>query len=319
MGSSANRLRPSQPEPLEFSIVQPQQNTVVAIGNFDGVHVGHQALLAQARAQAPDLPLVVVTFWPHPKSVIRPGTEPPLLTDLPERIGYLRAAGADEVRVVPFNRDVMGWSPEEFVERVLLPLNPTVIIVGSNFTFGKKAAGTVETLRDLGQGRYTVHEVDLLAVHEITTCSSTVREALDRGEVGEAAVHLGRLFRYSGIVMMGHQRGRDLGFPTANLPVEHGRAAPGDGVYAGWLTIDGEDVAMPASISVGTNPTFDDVPNVVVEAYVLDRTDLNLYGRLVHVDFVARLRGNVKFYGLDSLVEQIEQDVEDTRVILAAQ
>lgn len=299
--------------------MQPQQNTVVAIGNFDGVHVGHQALLAQARAQAPELPLVVVTFWPHPKSVIRPGTEPPLLTDLPERIDYLRQAGADEVRVVPFNPDVMSWSPEEFVERVLLPLNPSVIIVGSNFTFGKKATGTVETLRGLGEGRYRVHEVDLLEVLDVTTCSSTVRAALAAGEVGQAAEHLGRLFRYSGIVMMGHQRGRDLGFPTANLPVERGRAAPGDGVYAGWLTIDGEGTALPASISVGTNPTFDDVPNVIVEAYVLDRTDLNLYGRLVHVDFVERLRGNVKFYGLDSLVEQIEQDVEDTRVILAAQ
>lgn len=316
MGSSAYRLRPSQPDRLESTLVQPQQNSVVAIGNFDGVHVGHQALLAQARAQAPDLPLVVVTFWPHPKSVIRPGTEPPLLTDLPERIDHLRRAGADEVRVVPFTPDVMGWSPEEFVDRVLMPLNPTVIIVGSNFTFGKKAAGTVETLRELGQGRYRVHQVDLLAVHETTTCSSTVREALDRGDVAEAAVHLGRLFRYSGIVMMGHQRGRDLGFPTANLPVERGRAAPGEGVYAGWLTVDGQDEPMPASISVGTNPTFDDVPHVVVEAYVLDRTDLNLYGRLVHVDFVERLRGNVKFYGVDSLIEQMHHDVERTREVL---
>ena len=299
--------------------MQPQENSIVAIGNFDGVHVGHQALLAQAKAQAPGLPLVVVTFWPHPKSVIRPGTEPPLLTDLGERIEYLRQAGADEVRVVPFTHDVMGWSPEEFVDRVLMPLNPSVIIVGSNFTFGKKAAGTVETLRALGRGRFIVHQVDLLEVHETTTCSSAVRSALGRGEVAEAAEHLGRLFRYSGIVMMGHQRGRDLGFPTANLPVERGRVAPGDGVYAGWLTVDGEGARMPASISVGTNPTFDDVPHVVVEAYVLDRTDLNLYGRLVHVDFVARLRGNVKFYGLDSLIEQIEKDVETTRRILAEQ
>ncbi|MGD8214962.1 bifunctional riboflavin kinase/FAD synthetase [Aestuariimicrobium sp. Y1814] len=297
--------------------MQSPHKTVVAIGNFDGVHLGHQTLLAEAQAQAPELPLVVVTFWPHPKSVIRPGTEPPLLTDLPDRIDLLTKAGVSEVRVVPFTADVMAWSPQEFVDRVLLPLQPAVIVVGSNFTFGRKAAGTVATLKELGTGRYQVHEVDLTEVAQVTTCSSAVRQALADGDVEGAAEHLGRPFRYSGVVMMGHQRGRDLGFPTANLPVERGHAAPGDGVYAGWLTIDGETTAMPASISVGTNPTFDDVPHVVVEAYVLDRTDLNLYGKTVHVDFVARLRGNVKFYGLDSLVEQIGKDVEDTRRILA--
>lgn len=297
--------------------MQQQKKTVVAIGNFDGVHVGHRALLAQAQAQAPDLRLVAVTFWPHPKSVIRPGTEPPLLTDLPERIRLLRDAGVDEVRVVPFTPDVMGWTPEEFVERVLLPLHPAVVAVGSNFTFGRRAAGTVQTLRELGRGEFEVHEVDLLEIGDVATCSSRVREALEAGDVEEASVHLGRPFRYSGVVVMGHQRGRELGFPTANLPVERGHAAPSDGVYAGWLTVDGEDVAMPASISVGTNPTFDDVPDVVVEAYVLDREDLNLYGRTVHVDFVQRLRGNEKFTGLPALIAQIGKDVEDTRTILA--
>ncbi|MGA4508664.1 bifunctional riboflavin kinase/FAD synthetase [Propionibacteriaceae bacterium G1746] len=293
----------------------PRQSVVV-IGNFDGVHQGHVNLLAEAQAQAPGLPLVVVTFWPHPQSIIRPGTEPPLLTNLPDRIELLRAAGAAEVRVLPFTRDVMGWSPAEFVDRTLMPLHPAVVCVGANFTFGKKAAGTVETLRELGEGRFQVHEVHLSEVHDAATCSTLVREALSHGEVGEAAVHLGRPFRYSGVVVMGHQRGRELGFPTANLPVERGHAAPGDGVYAGWLTVDGEAERMPASISVGTNPTFDDVPDVVVEAYVLDRDDLNLYGRTVHVDFVERLRGNVKFDGLETLIAQIGADVERTREVL---
>lgn len=296
--------------------------SVVAIGNFDGVHRGHRALLERAHAQAAELPLVVVTFWPHPQSVVRPGTEPPLLTDLPDRIALLRAAGVDDVRVVPFTHDLMSLSPEEFVDRVLLPLHPRVVCVGENFTFGRRAAGTVETLRELGartelgERGFRVEVIDLVQVGESTTCSSLVRDSLASGDVAAAAEHLGRPFRYSGIVMMGHQRGRELGFPTANLPVMKGHAAPGDGVYAGWLTIDGEGEPMPAAISVGTNPTFEDVPDVVVEAYVLDRDDLDLYGRRVHVDFIERLRGNVRFDGLEPLILQMDADVARTREVL---
>ena len=296
--------------------MQQPTATVVAIGNFDGVHAGHRALLAEARAQAPELPLLAVTFWPHPQSVVRPGTEPLLLTDLPERIRLLRGAGVDEVRCLPFTRDLMGLSPEEFVDRVIVPLRPEVVCVGANFTFGRKAAGTVDLLRTLGEGRFRVHEIDLVQVNASTTCSTLVREALASGDVAAAAEHLGRPFSYAGIVMMGHQRGRDLGFPTANLPVQKGHAAPGDGVYAGWVIVDETGERLPAAISVGTNPTFDDVPDVVVEAYVLDRDDLNLYARCIHVEFIERLRGNVKFDGLDSLVEQMNADVARTREIL---
>ena len=318
------------PEPADLT-QPPPRSTVVVIGNFDGVHRGHRELLRQARDYAPGLPLVVVTFWPHPQSVVKPGSQPVLLTDLSARIQLLREAGADEVRVVPFTRDLMAWEPREFVERVLLPLNPEVISVGSNFTFGRRAAGTVDTLRELGAegqgpGQYRVAEVGLLKLDKVATCSSRVREAIAEGEVAEAAEHLGRPFRYSGVVVMGHQRGRELGFPTANLPVEAGHAAPGEGVYAGWLTIDAEaggvhelpgaGVPMPAAISVGLNPTFDDVAEVVIEAYVLDRTDLELYGRRVHVDFIERLRGNVKFDGLDALIEQMHADVSRTREVL---
>lgn len=295
----------------------------MAIGNFDGVHTGHRSLLSQAQAQAPGLPLVAVTFWPHPQSVVRPGTEPELLTDLAGRIELLAEAGVAEVRVVPFTRELMALSPQEFVDRVLLPLRPRVVCVGSNFTFGARAEGTVETLAELGARdelgahRFRVHVVDLIQVDHSTTCSTLVRNALAEGDVAAAAHHLGRPFRYSGIVMMGHQRGRELGFPTANLPVQKGHAAPGDGVYAGWLTVEGEDERMPAAISVGRNPTFEDVPEAVVEAYVLDRDDLKLYGKRVHVDFIERLRGNLKFDGVDSLVAQISADVQRTREILA--
>lgn len=295
--------------------MQQPQPSIVVIGNFDGVHRGHRALVQSAAQIEPGLRLLALTFWPHPQAVVAPGTEPVLLQRLPDRIEHLRAAGVDEVRVVPFTRELMTWEPAEFVERVLLPLEPRVVCVGENFTFGRRAGGTVETLRDLGQGRFRVEVVELVEVEREATCSSLVREALAAGDVRAAAEHLGRQFSYAGVVVMGHQRGRELGFPTANLPVEPGHAAPGEGVYAGWLEVEGGE-PMPAAISVGRNPTFDDVTETVIEAYVLDRDDLSLYGRTVRVEFVERLRGNVRFDGLDALVEQMHADVERTREVL---
>ncbi|MGJ6981182.1 bifunctional riboflavin kinase/FAD synthetase [Aestuariimicrobium soli] len=296
--------------------------TVVVIGNFDGVHRGHRELLAHAQAQEPDLRLVAVTFWPHPQAVIRPGSEPELLMGLDDRIRLLKQAGASEVRVVSFTRDVMGWSPEQFVDNVLEPLNPAVVVVGTNFTFGTRASGTVQTLADLGRREggcgFRVVPLTLVETDAQVTCSTTIRDAIAVGDVEAAGDHLGRPHRYVGTVVMGHQRGRELGFPTANLPVQAGHLAPADGVYAGWLTrLDEPDAPrLPAAISVGTNPTFDDVPDRVVEAYVLDRTDLELYGVRVAVEFVARLRGNVKFTGLEALIEQIGADVEQARGVL---
>ena len=294
-------------------------DSVVVIGNFDGVHRGHQALLARAQAEAPGLPLIVVTFWPHPRSVAAPGTEPPLLTDLDRRIELLKQAGAHQVRVIRFTREFMKLSPADYVENVLLPLSPRVVVVGENFTFGSMASGTPADLERLARGRFTVVTQQLIAVDDTgTTCSSRIREELAAGEVAEAQRNLGHPFRYTGVVVQGHQRGRELGFPTANVPVELEFVAPAAGVYAGWLTRLDEPGAqpMPAAISVGLNPTFDDVPEAVVEAHVLDRTDLELYGVKVAIDFVARLRGNVKFEGLPALIEQMHADVVATREVL---
>ncbi|WP_328701810.1 bifunctional riboflavin kinase/FAD synthetase [Aestuariimicrobium ganziense] len=298
--------------------MQDSQRSIVVIGNFDGVHSGHRGLIERARELSDGRPVVAVTFWPHPQAVIHPGTEPLLLTDLHQRIDLLRDAGADEVRVVTFDHEVMGWSPAEFVERVIDPLHPAVVVVGTNFHFGSRAAGTVETLRELGAGRFDVVATDLVTVGDEGTCSSAIRKALADGDVELAAQHLGRPFRYVGVVVMGHQRGRDLGFPTANLPTPPGFAVPADGVYAGWATRLDQPGAerWPAAISVGTNPTFDDVRATVVEAHVLDRDDLELYGIEIAVDFVARLRGNVKFESLDALIAQIGADVAAARSIL---
>lgn len=302
--------------------------TVVVIGNFDGVHPGHRSLLRSAHAVAPDLPLVVVTFWPHPVSVLRPDTAPMLLTSLTERVGLLRQAGADDVRVVDFTPEFSHLSPADFVERHLLPLRPAHVVVGENFRFGYRASGTVDTLRELGAGRFEVDALSLVHCGDEETSSTRVREALASGDVHHAAEHLGRPFRFSGIVRHGDHRGRELGFPTANLPVPPLLACPADGVYAGWLTrLDGRDAygellaadghcaSWPAAISVGSNPTFDGLERRV-ESYVLDRTDLELYGAPIAVDFVARIRGQVRFAGIDALIAQMGDDVARTRLAL---
>lgn len=302
--------------------------TVVVIGNFDGVHPGHVEVLAEAHARRPQLPLVVVTFWPHPVSVLRPQVGPMLLTGLDERIALLEQAGADRVEVIDFTPEFAQHTPQQFVEDVLLPLHPSLIVVGENFRFGHRASGNVATLRQLGEGRFEVEALRLVRFGDEETCSTVIREALVHGDVAHAAEHLGRPFRFSGVVTHGDHRGRELGFPTANLPVPPLLACPADGVYAGRLTrLDGRDAhgaplpagvqptSWPAAISVGTNPTFDGVQRRV-ESYVLDRTDLELYDAPVAVDFVARIRGQVRFEGIDALIVQMTDDVRRCHEIL---
>jgi len=291
--------------------------SIVVIGNFDGVHTGHVELLQHAQSLDPELPIMVVTFWPHPMAVLRPGHRPKLLGDLTDRIELLKRAGAREVRVVQFTRDVSVWSPDEFVDRIIAPLDPAWVVVGENFRYGYRAAGTADTLRASGQGRFQVEAVQLVQVDGESTCSTRIRAALEEGDVETAARHLGRPFRVRGVVVVGDQRGRDLGFPTANLPVSDEMAVPADGVYAGWLTplVPGGE-RMPAAISVGTNPTFNGMERRV-ETYVLDRDDLQLYGVEIAVDFVSRIRGQVAFTGIEALVEQMTRDVDQIRDLLS--
>lgn len=302
--------------------------TVVVIGNFDGVHPGHREVLATAHELEPGLRLVVVTFWPHPMSVTRPDGAPMLLTRLEERVDLLEEAGADEVKVVNFTPEFAHWTPERFIDEIIAPLNPRRVVVGENFRFGHHAAGNVDTLRELGAGRFEVNTLGLVGQGDETTGSTRIRDALTEGDVRRAAEHLGRPFRFSGVVVRGDRRGRELGFPTANLPVPASMACPSDGVYAGWVVrLDGLDAhgaalpagtvpeRWPAAISVGTNPTFDGVDRRV-ESYVLDRTDLELYGAEIAVDFVDRIRGMVRFEGIDALIVQMDDDVVRTRAIL---
>ncbi len=305
------------------------ERSVVVIGNFDGVHPGHQAVLAEARSREPGLPLVVVTFWPHPVSVLRPEVGPMLLTSLEERIELLTRAGADRVEVVTFTREFAAWPPERFVSEVVAPLNPARVVVGANFRFGHRATGDVALLTELAAGRFVVEGITLVRYGDEETCSTLIRQALAEGDVAHAAEHLGRPFSFRGVVAHGDRRGRELGFPTANLPVPPNLACPADGVYAGWLTRrdhlgahgeplpDGaEPERWPAAISVGTNPTFDGIDRRV-ESYVLDRDDLELYDAPVTVEFAGLIRGQIRFTSIDDLIDQMNTDVADTRRLLA--
>jgi riboflavin kinase/FMN adenylyltransferase len=294
--------------------------TVVVIGNFDGVHLGHQHVIKRAREIADEaaLPLVAVVFDPHPMAVLRPDHAPLMLTGIEARCKLLAAAGADDVLVIPFSREIAAWSPTEFIDRVVVAaLHARTIVVGANFRFGNRAAGDVATLAAAGSDNdFTVEGIALDGGPQVWS-STYVRTCLIAGDVEGAAEALGRPYAVTGTVVKGDQRGRELGFPTANVPTQ-GVAAPADGVYAGWLTRLDEAGAqpLPAAISVGTNPTFHGERERRVEAYVLDRVDLELYGVPVAISFVARLRGMIAFEGIDALVETMKGDVVRAREIL---
>ena len=213
-----------------------RRESVVVIGNFDGVHRGHAALIRTARASEPDARLVAVTFWPHPMSVVRPDQTPPLLTTLERRTELLKQVGVDEVVVVEFTPEVASWSPAEFVDSVLRPLRPRRIVVGENFRFGFRASGDVRTLAELGQGSYEVQALPLVTDGTQPSSSTAIRHAVADGDFGRVRELSDHPFRFTGVVVRGDQRGHELGFPTANVPVSAGMAVPADGVYAGWVT-----------------------------------------------------------------------------------
>lgn len=294
--------------------------SVVTIGIFDGVHRGHQAIVAVAarQAAAAGRPLVVVTFDPHPDEVVRPGTRQTFLTTPRRQAELLAGLGVDAVCVLPFTLEFSRLTPDEFVRTVLADrLHAVSVVVGENFRFGHKAAGDVALLGELGSKYdFTAEGVPLLADAGRTVSSSEIRDLLAAGDVAAAARDLGRPHRVEGIVARGYRRGRGLGFPTANLAIAPRTAIPADGIYAGWLTRldpDGqEEERWPAAISIGTNPTFGG-RDLAVEAYALDRDDLDLYGAHAAVDFTGRLRGTVRFDAVAELVEQMYRDVAEVR------
>ena len=297
--------------------------SVVTVGFFDGVHHGHRRVVRRAveLARSRGARAVVLTFDPHPGEVVRPGTHPALLTTPEYRSDLMSSLGVDAVLVLPFTAELSKQSPEEFVERVLVDrLHAVGVVVGENFRFGHKAAGNVAVLTELGaKYGFTVEGLALAAPEEgeeSRFSSTDVRRMVLAGDVETAALRLDRPHRVEGPVVHGAKRGRELGFPTANVETPQYTAIPADGVYAGWLVV-GEE-RLPAAISVGTNPQFDGQARTV-EAYALDRTDLDLYDRHVAVEFVARVRGQERFASLEEFIGRMNQDVAKVRVLLNSQ
>jgi riboflavin kinase / FMN adenylyltransferase len=292
--------------------------TVATVGMFDGVHRGHQALLDRvaAEADARSVPAAAVTFDRHPLAVLRPGSEPPLLTTLDRKVELLGQAGMTVVLVLEFTRELSEVTAEAFAAEVLFDsLAARAVVVGENFRFGHKAAGDPALLAELGRPRgIEVVAVPLRAAGDQPVSSTRIRAELAEGEVAAAAALLGRSHSVEGVVVVGDRRGRPLlGIPTANLAPTPGIALPADGVYAGHLTDAADGAPRPAAISVGTNPQFG--TDRRVEAHVLD-FDGDLYGHTVSVSFQARLRDQAVFAGTGELIAQMRADIDQARRLL---
>jgi riboflavin kinase/FMN adenylyltransferase len=298
---------------------------VVTIGVFDGIHRGHQSIIHEAVRLAGDrgIPSALITFVPHPSEVVRPGSHPPVLTSIVRRAELVEQLGVDVFCALPFTLQFSRMPPDEFVHYALIDrLHASAVVVGANFRFGHKAAGDVALLERLGGAfGFTAHGVELLQAGGTTLSATYVRSCVQAGDMATAAQVLGRPHRVDGVVERGDERGRELGFPTANLRTDAWTAVPADGVYAGQVvrldewgrTMDGPPLGV-AAISVGTNPTFE-VRQRRVEAYVLDFAG-DLYGATLGVEFVQRLRGMERFDSVDALVAQMHVDVAQTRAAM---
>jgi riboflavin kinase / FMN adenylyltransferase len=298
---------------------------VATIGVFDGVHRGHAEIIGRAveLARQRGVPSVLITFVPHPSEVVRPGSHPPVLTTIVRRAELVEQLGVDVFCALPFTLEFSRMAPDEFAHHALVAqLHASAVIVGENFRFGHKAAGDVAQLERLGATfGFTAHGIPLLRDDDTPLSATYVRSCVQAGDMQAAGRALGRPHRVDGVVERGDQRGRELGFPTANLRTDAWAAVPADGVYAGRVvrldewgrTVPGTALGT-AAISVGTNPTFE-VRQRRVEAYVLD-FDGDLYGDALGVEFIERLRGMEKFDDVDALVKQMHLDVERTRSLV---
>ena len=285
-------------------------SNVVVIGVFDGVHKGHQSILDRAKEIADGRKIVALTFDPHPTTVFAPDRAPTLLTTLADRVVLLKIHGADQVAVMKFDAKFAAMSPEDFVNQILIKqLEAGDVIVGDNFTYGHKAAGNVESLKS--HSEFKVHVLDLHSDDTEPVSSTRIRTAITKGDVETARLLLSRPHRLDGVVVHGEARGREIGYPTANLGNLEGQTIPADGIYAGWLTVGIN--RWPAAISIGTNPTFEGDRARSVEAYALDQVGLDLYDQGATIEFGWRLRDTLKFDGLDPLLEQMAKDCQRAR------
>jgi riboflavin kinase/FMN adenylyltransferase len=300
----------------------PGERSVITIGAYDGVHLGHQAVIGAVRRNAEQLGAhsVVVTFDSHPASIVRPESAPLLLTDLDQRLELLAATGIDATGVVHFDEAQASESPESFVERVIAGCLATrLVVVGEDFHFGRARSGNVALLRHLGAAYdFEVQPVALLPRAdgiEEPISSTAIRRALHGGDVELAAAMLGRPFEVRGVVIQGDQRGRTIGFPTANVAVPGSICLPADGVYAGWY-IRPNGRRHPCAINLGRRPTFyEHADHSLLESHLID-FEGDLYGERADVEFAHFLRSERKFDGIDALRNQLKQDVEHARALL---
>lgn len=293
------------------------RDAVLVIGNFDGVHKGHQALLAQARAKANALgkKLGVLTFEPHPRALFRPDDPPSRLTPLPIKAERLDNHHVDFMLALPFDWPFASQSAEDFVQYILIDaLAPAHVMVGQDFRFGQLRKGTPQTILDAGLALSIFDDVHDDTGHKYS--SSAVREALRRGDMDQANALLGWAWYMQGIIQRGDRRGHELGYPTANVPLNE-TLHPAYGVYAALVQIEGDDHWRPAATNIGIRPMFE-LPVGQVEAYILDFPDRDIYGRALKIKPLKRLRGEAKFESLPALIAQIAQDVAETRRALAA-
>lgn len=299
--------------------------SAIAIGKFDGVHAGHRAVIEKLRARAAETGVraVAVTFDRNPLAVLRPDRCPENVVTVDRKLELLGELGLDATLLLTFDEALAALSAEDFVSEILVgALKVSTVLVGQDFRFGHRGAGTPELLRELGpRCGFTVEVVDdvYLPGSSRRVSSTWIRELLIEGDVAGAARVLGRYPDVRGVVVHGLKRGRELGFPTANLSTIVDAFVPADGVYAGWLVDHDSGIRHPAAISVGTNPTFDDVLERQVEAHVVGETGLDLYGHDVSVVFTDHLRGMVAFDGIEALTAQIAADVADADRVLRAQ
>jgi riboflavin kinase/FMN adenylyltransferase len=292
--------------------------SAVTIGKFDGVHQGHRAVIAKLReiAESRRLAAVAITFDRHPAAFHAPDRCPPQLVSTRQKLELLATTGLDAT-VLHYDAALASNTADEFVRRYLVEaLQARVLLVGHDFRYGAGNEGDVDLLRRQGEelGFEVVVVDDVVPEGGRRVSSTWIRDLLDAGEVEHAAELLGHVPTVSGMVVHGFKRGRELGYPTANLAPDAEGFIPGDGVYAGWL-VDG-GVRYPAAISVGDNPTFEGVRKKQVEAYVLDR-DLDLYDHVVGIEFAHRVRGMEKFEGIEALIEQMGRDVDRVRELVA--
>ncbi|MGA0208733.1 MAG: riboflavin biosynthesis protein RibF [Candidatus Nanopelagicales bacterium] len=289
---------------------------VAIIGVFDGVHRGHQAVIAQARALAGDGTVIALTFDPHPLQILAPDTAPLMLSSIDDRVEQLLEAGVDETQIIAFTPELSLQSPRQFIlESVVERAQADVVVVGENFRFGRHASGDIQTLRDLGKEfGFDVQPVELRG--DGGRYSSTrARTALAEADLLHFVEVLGRPFTYRGTVVHGDRRGRTLGVPTANVEVSAQRAVAADGVYAGWVRVlEGHCPSMPAAISVGSNPHYGGVERRI-EAHVIDRDDLDLYDRAIEVGFTRRLRDQQVFDSEADFIAQMQADIAAARAV----